>query len=153
MNRPTGVTVIAVLYFIGAAFCILGGLGMILGGSFIAAMISHSQASGSGAGAGIMAGLGAAFGIGLLVGAAIAALLGWGLLKLKEWARITVIVFAGLGLVLGVLGLLGALAHFAVILLFGVVVRVAINGCILWYLLQPDVKVAFQSAQSAPASV
>ncbi len=153
MNRPTGVTVIAVLYFIGAAFCILGGLGMILGGGFLASIISKSQANGAGAGAGIMAGLGAALGIGLLVGAAIAALLGWGLLKLKEWARITVIVLASLGLVLGVLGLLGALAHFAVILLFGVVVRVAINGCILWYLLQPDVKVAFQRAQSAPVSV
>ena len=100
-----------------------------------------------------MAGLGAALGIGLLIGAAITALLGWGLMKLKEWARITAIVFAGLGLLFGVLGLFGALLHFAIILLFGVVIRLAINGVILWYLLQPDVKVAFQSAQSAPASV
>jgi hypothetical protein len=153
MNRPTGVTVIAILYFIGAAFCILGGLGMILGGSFIAGIISQSQASGSGAGAGIMAGLGAALGIGFLIGAAIAALLGWGLMKLKEWARITAIVFAGLGIFFGVLGFFGALLHFAIVLLFWVVVRLAINGCILWYLLKPEVKVAFQGAQSAPVSI
>jgi hypothetical protein len=153
MNRPTGVTVIAILYFVVAGFCILGGLGMILGGGFLASIVSQSQANGSGAGAGLIAGMGAALGIGFLIGSAIPILLGWGLLKLKEWARIIVIVFASLGLVLGVLGLLGALAHFAVILLFWLVVRLAINGCILWYLLQPDVKAAFQSPQSAPASI
>jgi hypothetical protein len=153
MNRPTGVTVIAVLYFIGAAFCILGGLGMILGGGFLASIISQSQANGAGAGAGIMAGLGAALGIGLLICAAIAALLGWGLMKLKEWARITAIVFAALGLLFGALGLFGALLHFAIVLLFGVVIRLAINGCILWYLLKPEVKAAFQGVQSAPASI
>src|SRR5436853_5283115 len=32
MGRPVGVTILAILDFIGAAFCLLGGIGMILGG-------------------------------------------------------------------------------------------------------------------------
>ena len=148
MGRPTGVTVIAVLDFIGAGFCVLAGVGMMVGGGFIATMMSQQS---GGASAGLMGAIGAAAGIFFLVCAAIAALLGWGMLKLKEWARIVTIVLSALGALGAVLGLFAVLAHFVVFGVFWALVRLAINGLIIWYLLQPHVKAAFQGVQARAA--
>lgn len=146
MGRPTGVTIIAVLDFIGAAFCVLGGLALMLGGGFVATMLSQQQ--GGGAGAGFLAAIGAAAGVFVLVCAAVAALLGWGMLKLKEWARIVTLVLAALGALGSLIGLFGVLGHFAMVAVVFVLIRLAINGLILWYLVQPHVKAAFQGAQA-----
>jgi len=62
MVRPTGVTVIAVLCFLGTALCALFGLLTIVGGGFVATLINQQGAQGSAGVAGIMAGLGAALG-------------------------------------------------------------------------------------------
>lgn len=148
MGRPTGVTVLAVLDFIGAGVCVLIGLGLMLGGGFIASMMSQQQ----GTPAGLLAAVGAAAGVFVLFCAALAALVGWGLLKLKEWARIVTIVLAVLGAVGAVLGLFGVLAHFAAIGIFWAVCRLAINGWIIWYMLQPHVKAAFEGVQARAAN-
>src|SRR6267154_2034029 len=103
MARPTGVTIIAVLYFLGAALCLLGGVLMFVGGGFLASMINQQGGAGGSAGAGMMAGLGAVVGVVALIVAVICALVGWGLWKVKNWARIVALIFAGLGI-------LGALA-------------------------------------------
>ncbi|MGE5323077.1 MAG: hypothetical protein ACM3SW_09460 [Actinomycetota bacterium] len=100
-----------------------------------------------GASAGILAAVGAAAGVVLLVCAALAVLLGWGLLKLKEWARIVAIILAALGVLGALLGLFAGLGHFMMIGIFWALCRLAINGLIIWYLLQPHVKAAFQGAQ------
>ena len=143
MVRPTGVTVIAVLDFIGAGFCVLAGVGMMLGGGYFATMLSQ----GRGASAGMLAAIGAVAGVIFLAIAALAIVLGWGLLKLKEWARIITIVLAGLGALGALLALATVFGHFAAVGMFMVICRLAINGLIIWYLLQPHVKVAFQGAQ------
>lgn len=148
MGRPTGVTLIAVLYFIGGGFCVIGGLGLMLGGGLLASMM-NSQ---GGQGAGIFAALGAAAGIALLIGAALCIVIGIGLIKMQNWARIIAMVFAGLGLLFGALALFTAFAHFVVFALFWVVVRLAINGLILWYLLQPQVAAAFSGQQARGAT-
>jgi hypothetical protein len=82
MSRPVGVTILAILNFIGAAFCLLGGIGMILGGGFIATMLSQ-QGQGSAGAAGVLAGLGAAAGIFIIIMGGVSALLGFGMWKLK----------------------------------------------------------------------
>lgn len=143
MGRPAGVTVIAVLDFIGAAFCLLLGLALMLGGGFIATIMSQQQR----AGAGFLGAIGAAAGVFVIVCAALAIVLGLGLMKLKEWARIATIVLAAIGVVFGLLGLFTVLAHFAVVGIFWALCRLAINVLIIWYLLQPHVKAAFQGAQ------
>ena len=147
MGRPTGVTVIAVLDFIAAGFCLLGGIGMLVGGGFLATMMNQQQ----GAGAGIFAAIGAAAGVFFLVLAALAAFIGWGMLKLKGWARIITIVLSALGILGALLGLFGAFAHFGVGVLMFTVIRLAINGWILWYMLQPNVKAAFDAPQARAA--
>lgn len=150
MGRPVGVTILAVLYFLGAVFCLLGGIGMMMGGGIMATLLNQ-QGQSSGGAAGLMAGLGAAFGVVILIFAALDALLGWGLWKLKNWARIITIVLMVISIGLQLLGLVGILAHFNLFSLILTVVFVAIYAWIVWYLLQPNVKAAFQ-AQARGAS-
>src|SRR3954467_10281785 len=132
MNRPTGVTVIAVLYYIGAAFFLCMGLVFIVGGAAIATMMAEK----TGLSAAVVAGAGIAVAILFFVFAALHAFVGWGLMALKEWARIVAIVLAGLGLLGGVF----ALIRFS---LFAII-RVGISGWMIWYLLQPNVVTAFK---------
>jgi hypothetical protein len=152
MNRPTGVTVIAILDFLGAGLSILGGLGLMLGGGFIATLINQQGGQGSAGAAGILAGIGAAVGVFCLIIAAIEIVLAVGLLKLKEWARIVTIVLTAIFGALGLLGLLGSFIHFN---LFATAIRIcilAVQAFIIMYLLKPEVKAAFQPHPMASAA-
>lgn len=151
MGRPVGVTILAILNFIGAAFCLLGGIGMILGGGFIATMMSQQSQGGAGA-AGFFAGLGAVAGVFIIIIGGVCALVGFGLWKLKEWARIVSIVLAGIGAAIQLLGLLGSLAHFNLFAVVWSLFWIAVDALIIWYLLKPEVKAAFQAPQIRAAS-
>lgn len=148
MNRPVGVTILAILDFIGAAFCLLGGIGMILGGGFVASMLSQ-QGQG---GAGILAGLGAAAGVLIIIIGGVSALVGFGLWKLKGWARIVSIVLFAISAVMQLIGLLGILAHFNVFAFVWTVFWIAVDVFVIWYLLKPEVKAAFQPPAQARAA-
>lgn len=151
MNRPTGVTLISVLCFIFGAIYALAGVGMVAGGGMIATWMSQ-QGQSMGPASGMIAGLGAAVGIFFLAFAVVDIAIGVGLLKLKEWARITSIVLAGIGAALGALGLLGGLVHFV---LFATIIRLCVLAVEVWiviYLLKPEVKAAFQGAQARAIS-
>jgi hypothetical protein len=152
MGRPTGVTVLAILDFIGAAFCVLGGIGMILGGGFIATMVSQQSGQGSAGAAGILAGLGAAAGVFIIIIGGISALVGFGLWKLKGWARIVSIVLTAISGAFQLLGLLGSFAHFNLFAVVWSLFWIAIDALIIWYLLKPEVKAAFQAPQVRSAS-
>ena len=151
MGRPVGVTILAILNFIGAAFCLLGGIGMILGGGFIATMLSQ-QGQGSAGAAGVLAGLGAAAGVFIIIIGGVSALVGFGLWKLKGWARIVSIVLYAISGVFQLLGILGSLAHFNAFALIWGAFWVAIDALIIWYLLKPEVKAAFQQQPMARAA-
>jgi hypothetical protein len=151
MGRPVGVTILAILNFIGAAFCLLGGIGIILGGGFIASMLSQ-QGQGSAGAAGILAGLGAAAGVFIIIIGGVSALVGFGLWKLKEWARIVSIILVGVNVAFQLLGLLGTLAHFNVLAAIWGVFWLAVDAFIIWYLLKPEVKAAFQQRPIASAA-
>jgi len=150
MGRPVGVTILAILNFIGAAFCVLGGIAMILGGGFIATMLSQGQ--GSAGAAGILAGLGAAAGVFIIIIGGVSALLGYGLWKVKGWARIVSIVLWAINGVFQLLGILGTLAHFNLFALVWGAFWIAVDAFVIWYLLKPEVKAAFQPAAQARAA-
>ena len=152
MGRPVGVTILAILDFIGAAFCLLGGIGMILGGGFIATMMSQQGGQGSAGAAGFFAGLGAVAGVFIIIIGGVCALVGFGLWKLKNWARIVSIVLLGIGVAVQLLGLLGTLAHFNLFAFVWSVLWIAVDAFIIWYLLKPEVKAAFQGAQARGAT-
>lgn len=154
MQRPTGVTILAVLNFLSAALLVLVGIGLLLGGSMLGAALG--QASGeSGAAAG-------GLGVGMLVGAfgavfclifaAISALMGWGMWTLKNWARIVTIVFAAIGALMQGISILTSLVHFNLVpIVFGLIVG-GIDALIVWYLLQPHVKAAFEHTAPPPVA-
>ncbi len=148
MNRPTGVSILAVLCFIGAGFCLLGGIGALIGGGAIASMISQQGQ----AGAGIFAALGAAAGIMIIIIGGVYALVGMGLWKVKNWARITTIVLTVIGAVMQLPGLFAALVHFNVLALLWVAFWLAIDVWIVMYLLKPEIKAAFQGPSAMGAS-
>jgi hypothetical protein len=150
MGRPVGVTIIAVLCFLGAAFCVIAGIGMIAGGGFMATFLSQrSQDAGA---AGILAGLGAVAGVFCLIFAALYILVGMGLIKLKEWARIVTIVLLAIGACFQAFGLLASLAHFNILTFVWTGFWLAVDAFLIWYLIKPDVKAAFQRPVASAAS-
>jgi len=143
MDRPTGITILAVLEFLTAGALILAALLFIVAFGLLGGAAGQAGESG---GMAVLMGLGAVAGVILLVIALIPLALGYGLWKLKNWARILVIVFS-------ILGVLSNLAGAAIPLMTGEpvsavssVIGLGVNGLILWYMFQPHVKQAFGAA-------
>lgn len=139
MARPGGVTVIAVLQFLGAALCALFGLGALTGAGFVTTIL---RKQGAAAGMNFTANMGAVFAVAFFIIAAIFALLAWGLLKLKEWARIIMIVLAGVSAVFTVIGM----AQFGSSMMTSGILRLVIDVLIIWYLMIPRVRTAFKAS-------
>ena len=136
-ERPTGITILAVLYFIFTACLLLVGVALAVGMGFAGA-----SADQTGVGA-VLAGLGMVGAVVMFVCAGLYGLLGWGLWKLKGWARLIVLIFAIIGLGFGALGLMGSLITMEITSIVVGSIPLAINGLITWYMLQPHVKAAF----------
>jgi hypothetical protein len=147
MQRPPGITIIAILGFILAAVAIFEALlmlrqGMMAGNaaSFYGTMAGHGMAFYGGAGGA---------GVVLLFGAALVIFTCVGLLNMREWARVLAIVLNAVHLVIAALGLLDAFRNLHMPFFVGMMLRhivmLAIGACIIVYLLRPDVKRAFGS--------
>jgi uncharacterized membrane protein (DUF2068 family) len=137
MERPTGVTILAILAFVGAGLLVLAALGFLLvGGVMLSRMAAMPM--------GMMGGIGVAFvAVFCLVFAVLYVVIGAGLWKLQNWARILAIVLAALAVLFQALGVLGALAHFHPFLFIWRAIFLAIDVWIIVYLLKPNVKQAF----------
>ncbi len=141
MERPAGVTVLAVLLMIFAAFAAFAGLAfLVLGLGGGAALQMRGANTGMSA---MIAGMGALGGVFLLGLAAVYVVVGVGLLKLLNWARVVTLVLVGLGLLFAAIGLLTAVIHFRVGMFGSRLIVAGIDVWIIWYLLRPDVKQAF----------
>lgn len=138
MARPTGVTILAVLSFLGAGLLLLGACIMfVVGAAGLAAM-----AGGRGMG-GPFAALGAFAGVACLIFAVIYIVNGVGLLKLRSWGRLLTIVLVALSFLFGLRGLLMGLMHVRVALIVWQLILLAIDVWILVYMFKPHVKQAF----------
>lgn len=141
MQRPTGVTILSVLSFVGAAFALLAACGMfLLGAAGIAA-----AAGGRGVGGPLLA-LGAFAGVGMLILGVIYIVNGVGLWKLQGWSRVLTIVLLVIGIVFELLGIVRALPLMRVGLIVWELILIAIDVWILTYLFKPHVKQAFGQA-------
>jgi hypothetical protein len=139
MQRPTGVTLIAIFQIGVGILGILGGVMVIGLGSAVA---MHRAALG-GAFGGVMGVLGAFLGMILLVLGVLYIVLGVGLLKLHNWARLVTLVFSAIGALLHALRLMRSMMHFMMFFAFWQALVLAICVLIIWYLLQPEVTRAF----------
>ena len=140
---------------------VLVALGFIMGGGLAGGaldwIVEGRQSSTSETGAtrsatGVLF-LGSAVAVVVLILAAAHGVLAWGMLKLKEWARIVSIVLAALGLVIGVPALVLNLLSGAPVGIVLNLIRIAIAAVILWYLVQPHVKGAFRGGSALPVQV
>jgi uncharacterized membrane protein (DUF2068 family) len=141
MQRPTGVTILAILAFIGAGMLVLAALAMFAGGAILSRFANIPQV-------GMVAGVaGAILAVMFLGFAVLEFVIGLGLWKLQNWARILTIVLICLALLSSALGILMGLTHmlgmFFFMLFFRRIIIAAIQVWILIYLLKPHVKQAF----------
>jgi uncharacterized membrane protein (DUF2068 family) len=141
MQRPTGVTILAILAFIGAGMLVLAALAMFAGGAILSRFANIPQV-------GMVAGVaGAVLAVMFLGFAVLEFVIGLGLWKLQNWARILTIVLLCLALLSSALGILMGLTHMLGMLFFMLFFRriiiAAIQVWILIYLLKPHVKQAF----------
>ena len=131
---PTGVSAIAIIFFLAAAY--LGLLGVV--------MLASPDAVSMVMGAPLLSGLELAGPYMFLLVGVLGALIGWGLLRLNKWARWAAIVVGFIGVVMLVPGVSAAAVDFRASLLWGglgIIVRVII----VWYLYQEPVAETFKN--------
>jgi hypothetical protein len=137
MERPAGVTILAVLAFVGAGLLVFAALGALMMGSVILSRMGAAPMA-------VMGGVGVAiFAVFFLAIAVLYVVVGVGLWKLLNWARILTIVLVGLSTLVHIFGVLGALVHFHPFLFVWRAIVLALFVWIIVYLLKPDVKQAF----------
>jgi len=126
---PVLVKVIAVLYYIGAALALIGGVAMIFGSAALGTYMSAAIPGGEALGV-LGAGLFIVVGIILIAFAVLDFFVGRGLWKAKKWARIVAIIIA-------ILGVISAITSFAWVSL---VIHALIGGYLIF---SKGVKAAF----------
>lgn len=118
-NRPVGVTILAVLAYIGAAFTLIGGLALLFGSAALSAFIATWVPK-----AALFATAGTALfiflGLIMIAFAVLDYFIGKGLWNGQNWARIVVLVLA-------VLSFISSIFPFNI-------VGLVIDGVIIWYL-------------------
>lgn len=128
MQRPTGITVMAVLSAIGGVFGLLASLALLGLGAAVSAT-------------GGLGGLAALAGVIVLAYSILSLVLAYGFWTLKPWAWPLGIGVQVLGIVQAVLQFMNNNSN-----VVSLVISLAIAGVILWYLYQPHVKAAFGRA-------
>jgi len=130
VERPLGVTVLAVLDIITGILVIIGGIAIaeiVMMFPMIADMTIF---------AGFAATFGAVFGGVLVIMGVIAFLVGWGFWKGKEWAWTLGVILYVICIILGLLPILrGDVSG---------IVGIIVGGVILYYLFKPSVRAWFK---------
>ena len=133
-QRPMGVTILAILAFVGGILGICGGLSGIVGASFLGGLAASAGASNVTA----LGGMLVVYSI-IAVAFAVADLVfGFGAWTLKPWAWMLGMVLFGLNIVYQLVAVIAGWST-----LGGVLISVVIAGVIIYYLLTPEVKKAF----------
>jgi hypothetical protein len=142
MNRPTGVSILAILGILWGGFVAFIGLILLFGSAMAARFMDGMPRFFVGFGVAVLAAI-------LLVYGVLHILVGVGLLNLADWARVLSIVLAVIHLAFTVLALLPF--PFLILFAFRRLFMCAIDILIIWYLSQPHIKQAFSRQRSAMA--
>jgi hypothetical protein len=124
-QRPTGVTILAILAIIGGVLGLCGGIGGVLGGSFISSLGANASVVFFFSLISLILGVGdLAFGIGAL--------------QLKPWAWTLGVGLEGISILYEIVSV-ALQANSVASAVFGIV----ISGIVIYYLFQPNVQQAF----------
>jgi hypothetical protein len=133
MERPPGITAIVIAFLLVAAYLLVIG----------AIMLARPGTVSMAAGAPLLGGLELAGPVMFLLVGTLAAVIGYGLFRLNNWARRAAILLAFVGVVMLIPSVSGAVVSLRMSpLLFGGV-GVILRVMILWYLFQEPVQEAF----------
>ena len=141
MSRPAGVTILCVVMIVaGIAFAVLGITAFFAGsvGAVTAGRTSGGMAA-------LLAALGAAAGVIFLLFGALHAVLAAGIFRLRNPARVLVILLFGLIGAGACLGTVATLLRYSPVALAWNVSLLAVAAGVIWYLMRPDVKRAFNT--------
>ena len=121
---PVGVTIIAVLYYIGAVLSVIIGIFFLIGAGFIGALIPCFGALG----AGILIVVGI-----ILIGLAVLGFfIGRGLWRAQKWARIIVIIFSIIGAVMAIIQMITIGALVIASSIISLIIQAVIGGYLLF---------------------
>jgi hypothetical protein len=148
--RPLGVSLIGGFELFISGLLLLLAIAAILGMGVLGAILGSTSGMG-GPAMPFLAGAGMIAGFIVLFPSALFGLVGWNLLRMREWARIVTVVLAVLGTAGAALGLLWALSQLRLFFMMTTMVRLSINLAILWHLNQAHIKQRFDRQGAAPA--
>jgi uncharacterized membrane protein (DUF2068 family) len=135
IQRPTGVTVLAVLQFIGGILSLFIGIsGLFFGGLMVSGVAENTSGAAAAAQVGPLMVAGGFFAI---LSGILGLIAGYGLFTLKGWGWTLAMVFSVINVIHNVIGLFQGAS------IPGAIVGIVISGLILYYLFQPHVKRAF----------
>ena len=129
-QRPTGITIIAVLMIIGGLILIFTGVTPLFIGPLISVDISNYPISALG----LLVTIGGL----VLVGLGIASLIvSWGLLKGKRWARTITLIISFIAIIFAIISLISSedLIH---------ILEIIVYGIIIYYMFTKKVKLFFE---------
>lgn len=133
-ERPAGVTAVAIVFLLTAAYLLAVGL----------TMLARSGLISMAAGAELLGGLELAGPYMFLLTAAVGVAVTLGLWRLHKWARWMAILIAMIGMMLLLPSVSSAVIDFRFAKLVWGGLGVIVRAMIVWYLYQPAVKEAFQ---------
>jgi hypothetical protein len=136
MARPTGVTILGILGILWGGFVVAGSFLLFLGLAIVSWFLAGLPAIFLGLGAAVVGGFFFVYGV-------LHLLVGVGLLRLAEWARVLAMALAAINLAFTALRLLAILTPFFFFFAFRRLFVCAVDVLILWYLSQPQIKQAF----------
>jgi uncharacterized membrane protein (DUF2068 family) len=134
VQRPVGITILAVLSLISGAFGLLGACGVLGLGALLGGAVGKD-------GAAVIGVIAIIFGIFTLGSALLSLLFAYGAWFLKPWAWFWGIIAQGISAVSNLFNLISAINNGTSV--FGSIVGLAISGVIIYYLFTPEVKRAF----------
>lgn len=129
-SRPTGITVLSILYILGGILLLIGGIAS----AALPGLLSSSTAL-SGAGAATLKNIASLLGITFIIVGIISFVIAYGLWKGAKWGWWLTVVLTGLGVIFAIVSLVSG-AIFSIISLI-------IEGVILYYMFQKDTKAYF----------
>lgn len=132
INRPLGVSILAILGYIGVVLHVLAAIALFFGASFITSMLSQVGPFST-----VTGGVAIFAGIIMLLFAALTFFISKGLWTGQNWARIIVIIFAALGVIFGIISLFTGN--------FSSIISILIDGIIAYYLWYAKEVVSFFS--------